>query len=75
MASTEEENNGTIAILLDFSDLGSTVEEALLEAGCYIPCELHTLLMQSFLYHLYIPNHGYSYGEGREIHPVLFCSL
>lgn len=80
MPSTEDESNVTIAIFLvsDFSALGSTVEEALLEAGCYIQCELHTLSVQSFMYHQYIfsfPRHGYSHGEGREIHPGLFCFL
>lgn len=45
MPSTEEESNTTIAILFvsDFSALGSTVEEALLEAVCHIPWDLHTV--------------------------------
>lgn len=80
MPSTEEESNGTTVILLvsGFLALGSRVEEALLEAGCYIPCELHTLLVQSFMYHQYIfsfPRHRYNHGEGREIHPGFFYFL
>jgi len=47
LTSTEEESNGTIALLLvyDFS-LGSAVEAALLEAGCYVSCQLHTWSVQ-----------------------------
>lgn len=78
MPSTGEESNRTIAILFvsDFSALGSTVEEALLEAVCYIPWDLHTLSVKSFMYRQYIFSfHGYSHGEGREIHPGLFCFL
>lgn len=53
--STEEESNGTIAILLvfDLSALRPTLEEALLEAGCYIPRELHTLSLPSFMNNLF----------------------
>lgn len=48
----KEESNGTKAILVsDLSALSSTLEEARLESGCYIPGEFHTLSLPSFLYH------------------------
>lgn len=76
MPSTEEESNGTIAILLlsGFSTLGSTVEEVLPEAGCYISCELHTLLVQSFMYLQYIFSYqGMTTAMGKERRSILGC--
>lgn len=72
--SVKEESNGTKVILVsDLSALNSTLEEALLEAGCYIPCEFHTLSLPSFMYH---PFQGIAKPWGRKgIHPELLCFL